>query len=132
MLGTGKEPKNDENPKEVKPFDSSFDYWQQTAAYAIKQYKIALKWATKDSNLEWIKRYNQMWGNTNKIYDDEVMTQYTRSWQSIWEEFSIDSFNAFTEYWKKILVDYSEGTSKMHYETKEKLSEDWIKTWLKS
>ncbi len=127
-----KKTNNDESPKEKKLVDASFDYWQQTAAYAIKQYKLALKWATKESSQEWVKKYNEMMDKTYKIYGDKLMTQYIRSWQNIWEEFSIDSFNAFNEYWKKILVEYSEGNSKVHYETREKLAEDWIKTWLKS
>lgn len=128
-----KEMKSDEKPNEVKPLEASFDYWQQTAAYAIKQYKLALKWATKESNQEWVKQYNQMWSKTYKIYGEEFMPQYPRAWQNIWEEFSIDSFNKFNEYWKKIMIEYSEGrTSNAHYETREKLSNDFIKTWLKS
>jgi hypothetical protein len=78
--------------------ETSFDYWQQTAAYAIKQYKMALKWATKESNQEWVKKYNQMWSKAYKIYGEEFVPQYARAWQNIWEEFSIDSFNAFNKY----------------------------------
>lgn len=101
-----KEMKSDEKPNEIKPLETSFDYWQQTAAYAIKQYKLALKWATKESNQEWVKKYNKMWSKTYKIYGGrELMTQYTRAWQNIWEEFSIDSFNTLNEYWKKILIE---------------------------
>ena len=127
-----KEIKSSQKSKKAKPMKTSFDYWQQTATYAIKQYKLALKWASKESNKNWVKNYNQMWSNSYNIYGGELVTQYARAWQNIWEEFSIDSFNALNEYWKKILVEYTEGTSNTHYETREKLAEDWIKTWLKS
>ena len=124
--------KNDDvvitNSKDLE--SSSFDYWQQTAAYSTEQYKLALKWAIKESNLEWVKKYNQMWNKTYKIYGDEIMSQYTRAWQNIWEDFSIVSFRALNEYWKKMMVEYSKGTSKTNYDTREKLVEGWIKTWL--
>jgi hypothetical protein len=123
---------NDEKPKEIRSMETSFDYWQHTAAYALRQYKMALQWATKESNQEWVQKYNQMWSKIYKIYGEELMTQYIKSWQNIWEGFSIESFNVSNEYWKKMLIESSEGTSNVHYETKEKLSEDWIKTWLKS
>ena len=126
-----KEMKDDEKPNEVKPLTASFDYWKQTAAYALKQYKLALKWATTESNQDWVEHYNQMWGKTYKIYGEQLMPQYTRAWQNIWEEFSIDSFKRFNEYWKKMMIDYTEATSKEHYETREKLANDWISTWLK-
>ena len=122
--------KNDTKIANSKTSESSFDYWQQTAAYSIKQYKLALKWATKESNLDWVKKYNLMWSKTYKIYGGEIMNQYTRAWQNIWEDFSIVSFHALNEYRKKMMIEYSEGTSKTHYETREKLTEDWIKTWL--
>jgi len=122
--------KNDTKISNSKTSESSFDYWQQTAAYSIKQYKLALKWATKESNLDWVKKYNLMWSKTYKIYGGEIMNQYTRAWQNIWEDFSIVSFHALNEYRKKMMIEYSEGTSKTHYETREKLTEDWIKTWL--
>jgi len=124
--------KNDTKITNSKTPESSFDYWQQTSAYSLKQYKLALKWATKESNLDWVKKYNQMWSKTYKIYGDEIMNQYTRVWQNIWEDFSILSFHEIKDYWKKMMIEYSEGTSKTHYETREKLAEDWIKTWLSS
>jgi len=128
-----KETKSNEKPSNANPMEASFDYWQQTAAYAIKQYKLAMKWATKESSQEWVKQYNKMWSKTYRIYGEEFMPQYPRAWQNMWEEFSIDSFNKFNEYWKKIMIEYSEGrTSNAHYETREKLANDWISSWLKS
>jgi len=124
--------KNDTKISNSKTSESSFDYWQQTAAYSLKQYKLALKWATKESNLDWVKKYNLMWSKTYKIYGGEIMNQYTRAWQNIWEDCSIVSFHGIKDYWKKMMIEYSEGTSKTHYETREKLAEDWIKTWLTS
>ena len=125
-----KEIKNDEKRRELEPSETSFDHWQQTAGYAIKQYKMALSWATKESNQDWVKKYNEMWRNIYKIYGGELLTQYTRTWQNIWEDFSIVSFNEFNKYWKKMIIEYSEGEATAHYETREKLAEDWIKTWL--
>ena len=73
-----------------------------------------------------------MWSKTYKIYGEEVMPLYPRAWQNMWEEFPIDSFNKFNEYWKKIMIEYSEASSNVHYETREKLANDWISSWLKS
>ncbi len=42
-----------------------------------------------------------MWNKTYKIYGGEIMGQFTRTWQNIWEDFSIVSFHALNEYWKK-------------------------------
>ena len=120
---------NEKKPNEESK-DISFDLWQLTASYAIKQYKLALKWASQESSQEWVKKYNQMWNKTYKIYGEQLMPQYTKSWQNIWEEFSIDSFNTFNEYWKKMLIEFSEP-SKTHLETREKLTDNWINTWLK-
>ena len=120
---------NEKKPNEESK-DVSFDLWQLTASYAIKQYKLALKWASQESSQEWVKKYNEMWKKTYKIYGEQLMPQYTKSWQNIWEEFSIDSFNTFNEYWKKILIEFSEP-SKTHFETREKLTDNWINTWLK-
>ena len=121
-----------EKTEESKSLEGSFDYWQHTAAYALKQYKLAMKWANMEPNYPWVKHYNTMWSKTYKIYGEEIMPQYTRAWQNIWEEFSIDSFKKFNEYWKKIMIDFTESSSKTHPETKEKLSNDWISAWLKN
>ena len=122
--------KNDTKIVNSKTPESSFDYWQEITAYSIKQYKLALKWATNESSQDWVKKYNKKWSKTYKIYGGEIMNQYTRAWQNIWEDFSIVSFHGLNEYWKKMAIEYSEGTSKTHYETREKLAEDWINTWL--
>ena len=122
--------KNDTKIVNSKTPESSFDYWQEITAYSIKQYKLALKWATNESSQDWVKKYNKKWSKTYKIYGGEIMNQYTRAWQNIWEDFSIVSFHTLNEYRKKMMIEYSEGTSKTHYETREKLTEDWIKTWL--
>ncbi|WP_316506297.1 hypothetical protein [Nitrosopumilus sp.] len=116
--------------KEPESQKGTFDYWQQTADYALKQYKLAMMWARSESNYSWVKNYNQMWSKTYKIYGEELMPQYTRAWQNIWEGFSIDSFKEFNELCKKIIIDYTESTSEIHHETKEKLANDWIGTWL--
>jgi len=122
---------NKKTVKEPDPQEGAIDYWKKTSDYALNQYKLAMKWAASESNYSWVKNYNEMWSKTYKIYGEEMMPQYTRAWQNILESCSMDSFEKFNEFWKKIMIDYTESKLKIHQETKEKLANDWIDTWLK-
>lgn len=114
---------------ETKMPRESFEFWQKTAQYALKQYNLALTWGMQAHNQEWIKNYNELWVQTAKMVQKDTLTQYTRAWQDMWENFSIVSFKAYSDYWKEFFAS-SKGVSDRYKETKEQLTEDWFRRWL--
>lgn len=105
-------------------WQKAYDEWQKAGESALKQYAKAMEEAVKGSNVELMKKYNELWENTWKsIGGSEPYSWYQKIWEDLWKESGFVSFNSFNEYWQNIWKNTSADTFKKSIEAFEKLNE---------
>ena len=105
-------------------WQKAYEEWQKAGESALKQYAKAMEEASKGSNVELVKKYNELWENTWKnIGGDDPYSWYQKIWEDLWKESGFASFNSFNEYWQNIWKNTSTDTFKKSIEAFEKLNE---------
>jgi hypothetical protein len=94
--------------KALEMWTKSIEAMQEAATNAFKSYLQGLETATRQSNFDEMKKYNELWQNTSKQFEQyNPYSWYVKAWEDVWKESGFTSFKGFADYWQNIWQNFA-------------------------
>ena len=89
----------------------SFQEMQQQATNAFKLYIQGFEQALKSSNFDYMKKYNEIWQNMAKQFEQNPYQWSEKALDDLWKGSGLESFKAFFDTTKSVTAIASWGFS---------------------
>lgn len=100
----------------IDAWQNSYKHWQDKGKEAFKIYLKGYQQALKNSNIQDMSKYNELWEKTMQNLHETPYSVYQKAWNDVWMESGFTSFKAFSDYWGKSWKDFSQETIKQSEE----------------
>jgi hypothetical protein len=111
--------------KALEVWVKSFDSMQEAAANAFKMYLQGFETATRQSNFDEMKKYNDLWQNITKQFEQYNPYSWSiKAWDDMWKESGFVSFKSFADYWQNVWKNFAKETEKLSQEALKQLSSE--------
>jgi hypothetical protein len=113
----------DSYSKSLEVWVKSFDAMQEAATNAFKLYLQGFETATNQSNFDEMKKYNELWQNTSKQFEQYNPYSWSvKAWDDIWKESGFVSFKSFADYWQNMWQNFAKDVEAKSQEALKQLS----------
>lgn len=108
--------------KSIEMWTKSFNSMQEAASNAFKSYLQGLEAATRQSNNDEIKKYNDLWQNFSKQFEQfNPYSWYLKAWDDLWKQSGMESFKSFADYWQNVWQNFAKETGERSQEALKQL-----------
>jgi hypothetical protein len=109
--------------KALEVWTKSFETMQEAATSAFKMYLQGLETATRQSNFDEMKKYNDLWQNVSKQFEQYNPYSWSiKAWEDMWKESNFTSFKAFVDYWQNMWQNFAKDAETKSQEALKQLS----------
>jgi hypothetical protein len=109
--------------KSLEIWVKSFDTMQEAATNAFKIYLQGLETATHQSNFDEMKKYNDLWQNISKQFEQYNPYSWSiKAWDDLWKESDFASFKSFADYWQNMWQNFAKDAEAKSQEALKQLS----------
>ncbi|WP_100183131.1 hypothetical protein [Candidatus Nitrosotenuis aquarius] len=99
----------------------SFQAMQEQATSAFKLYIQGFEQALKSSNFEEMKKYNEIWQNMAKQFEQNPYQWSQKAWEDLWKESGFVSFKAFFDNWQNVWKNFAKDAEAKSKEALDKI-----------
>lgn len=107
--------------KATETWTKSFQDMQEQAANAFKLYIQGFEQAMKSSNFDDMKKYNEIWQNLTKQFDQNPYQWSLKAWDDMWKESGFESFKAFFDHWQQVWQNFAKDAEAKSKDALDKL-----------
>ena len=107
--------------KATEAWTKSFQTMQEQAASAFKLYIQGFEQAMKSSNFDEMKKYNEIWQNLSKNFEQNPYQWSQKAWEDMWKESGFASFKAFFDHWQNIWQNFAKDAETKSKEALDKM-----------
>ncbi|MFM7797083.1 MAG: hypothetical protein ACKO7N_10005 [Candidatus Nitrosotenuis sp.] len=100
---------------------NSFQEMQQQATNAFKLYIQGFEEALKSSNFDYMKKYNEIWQNMTKQFEQNPYPWSQKVWDDLWKGTGLESFKVFFENWQNVWKNFAKDVEDKSKQALEKL-----------
>lgn len=109
--------------KALEMWVKSFDTMQEAATNAFKLYLQGFETATRQSNFDEMKKYNELWQNISKQFEQYNPYSWSiKAWDDLWKESGLTSFKSFADYWQNMWQNFAKDAETKSQEALKQLS----------
>jgi hypothetical protein len=109
--------------KALEMWVKSFDTMQEAATNAFKLYLQGFETATRQSNFDEMKKYNDLWQNISKQFEQYNPYSWSiKAWDDLWKESGFASFKSFADYWQNMWQNFAKDAEAKSQEALKQLS----------
>jgi hypothetical protein len=109
--------------KALEMWVKSFDTMQEAATNAFKLYLQGFETATRQSNFDEMKKYNEHWQNISKQFEQYNPYSWSiKAWDDLWKESGFASFKSFADYWQNMWQNFAKDAEAKSQEALKQLS----------
>jgi hypothetical protein len=109
--------------KSLDVWIKSFDAMQEAATNAFKLYLQGFEQATRQSNFDEMKKYNELWQNVAKQFEQYNPYSWSiKAWDDMWKDSGFVSFKSFADYWQQMWQNFAKDAETKSQEALKELS----------